>query len=77
MTIRNVIQFEDDNSKCNSICRQYCCGQKSSLHGKVMEILQKKTEELVEINKLTLNTNKTELILFSRSNSDFGSFFVL
>ena len=27
------------------------------------------------MNKLTLNTNKTELILFSRDNSDFGSIF--
>ena len=27
------------------------------------------------MNKLTLNTNKTELILFSRGNSDFGSIF--
>ena len=39
-----------------------------------MEILQK-TEEYVEINKLTLNTNKTEVIFFSRNNSDFGSIF--
>ena len=35
----------------------------------------KKTEEYVEMNKLTLNTNKTELIFFSRDNSDFGSSF--
>ena len=27
------------------------------------------------MNKLILNTNKTELIIFSRDNSDFGSFF--
>ena len=52
----------------------FCCGQKDSLHGKVTEILQK-TEEYVELNKLTLNTNKTELIFFSRDNSDFGSIF--
>ena len=36
------------------------------------EILQK-TEEYVEMNKLTLNTNKTKVIFFSRDNSDFGS----
>ena len=52
------------------------CGQKSSLHGKVMEVLQK-TEEYVEINKLTLKTNKTKLIYFSRDSSDFGSIFFL
>ena len=62
-----VIQFADDTSIV-------CCGQKGSLHGKFMEILQK-TEEYVEMNKLTLNTNKTELIFFSRNNSDFGSIF--
>ena len=39
-----------------------------------MEILQK-TEEYVEMSKLTLNTNKTKLIYFSRDNSDFGSLF--
>ena len=49
-----------------------CCGQKSSLQGKVTEKLQK-TEQYVEMKKLTLNTNKTELIFFSRYNSDFGS----
>ena len=66
-TTEKVIQFADDKSID-------CCGQKSSLHGKVMEILQK-TEEYVEMNKLTLNTNKTQLIFFSRDNSDFGSIF--
>ena len=40
----------------------------------VTEILQK-TEEYVEMNKLSLNTKKTELIFFSRDNSDFGSIF--
>ena len=35
----------------------------------------KKTEEYVEMNKLTLNTKKTELIFFSRDNSDFRSIF--
>ena len=39
-------------------------------HGKIT-----KTEEYVELNKLTLNTNKTELIFFSRNNSDFASIF--
>ena len=66
-TTDKVIQFADDTSIV-------CCGQKSSSHGKVTEILQK-TEEYVEMNKLTLNTNKTELIFFSRDNSDFGSIF--
>ena len=66
-TTEKVIQFADDTSIV-------CCGQKGSLHGKVTEILQK-TEEYVEMNKLTLNTNKTELIFFSRHNSDFGSIF--
>ena len=66
-TTEKVIQFADDTSIV-------CCGQKSSLHGKVMEILQQ-TEEYTEMNKLTLNTNKTELIFFSRDNSDFGSIF--
>ena len=52
-------------------------------HGKVMEkyvYMEKsrkiyKKQEYVEMNKLTLNTNKTELIFFSRDNSDFGSIF--
>ena len=66
-TTEKVIQFADDASIV-------CCGQKGSLHGKVTEILQK-TEEYVEMNKLTLNTNKTELIFFSGDNSDFGSIF--
>ena len=64
-TTGKVIQFADD--KCI-----VCCGQKSSLHGKIEELL-KKTEEYVEMNKLTLNTNKTGLIIFSRNNSYFGS----
>ena len=66
-TTEKVIQFADDTSIVS-------CGQTSSLHEKVMEIFQK-TEECVEMNKLTLNTNKTELIFFSRDNSDFGSIF--
>ena len=37
-----------------------------------MEVLQK-TEEYVEMNELTLNTNKTELIFFSHDIFDFGS----
>ena len=53
----------------------FCCGQKSSLLGEVLEMLQK-TEEFIEMNKQTLNTNKTELIFFSRNNSVFGSFFL-
>ena len=40
-----------------------------------MEIFQR-TEAYIETNKLTLNTNKTELIFFSRDNTDFGSNFV-
>ena len=36
---------------------------------KNLEILQK-TEELKEMNKLTLNTKKMELIFFLRDNSD-------
>ena len=67
-TTEKVIQFADATSIV-------CCGQKGSLHGKVTEILQK-TEEYVEMNKLTLNTNKIELIFFSRDNSDFGSIFL-
>ena len=66
-TMEKVIQFADDTSIVG-------CGQKGSLHGKVTVILQK-TEEFVQMNKLTLNTNKTELIFFSRDNSDFGSIF--
>ena len=66
-TTEKVIQFADDTS---FVCR----GQKGSLHRKVTEIIQK-TEEYVEMNKLTLNTNKTELIFFSRKNSDFESIF--
>ena len=62
-TAEKVIQFADDTSIV-------CCGQKISLLGKVMESLQT-TEDYVEMNKLTLNTNKTELTLFSRNNSDF------
>ena len=61
-TTEKVIQFADDTSIV-------CCGQKGSLRGKVTEILQK-TEEYIELNKLTLNTNKTEFIFFSRKNSD-------
>ena len=38
-----VIHFADDTSII-------CCGQESSLHGKVNEILQK-TEESEEMNK--------------------------
>ena len=48
-TTEKVIQFAYNTSIV-------CCGQKGSLHGKVTEILQK-TEEYVEMNKLTLNTN--------------------
>ena len=55
-TTEKVIQFADDTNIV-------CCEQKSSLHEKVTEILQK-TEKYVEMNKLTLNTNKTELIFF-------------
>ena len=36
----------------------------------------KKTEEYLGMNKLNLNTNKTELIFFSRTNSDFVSIFL-
>ena len=41
---------------------------------KSRKFLQKR-EEYVEMNKLTVNTNKTEINFFSRDNSDFGSFF--
>ena len=67
-TTEKGIQFADDTSIV-------CCRQKGSSHGKVTEILQK-TEEHVEMNKLTLNTNKTELVFFSCDNSDFGSIFL-
>ena len=56
-TTEKVIQFADDTSIV-------CCGQKSSLHGKVTELQE--TEECVEMNKLILNTNKTESIFFAR-----------
>ena len=49
-TTEKMIQFADDTSSV-------CCGQRSSLNGKVMEILQN-TEEYVKMNKLTLNTTK-------------------
>ena len=51
-TKEKVIQFADDTIVL-------CCGQKGSLNGKITEIFQK-TEEYVKMNKLTLNTNKTE-----------------
>ena len=66
-TSEKLIQFADDTSI-------FCCGQISSLHGKVMEILQK-TDKYVEMNKLTLNTKKTELIFLACENSDLGSIF--
>ena len=66
--MEKIIQFADDTSIV-------FCGQKGSLHGKVMGILQK-TEKYLGMNKLNLNTNKTELIFFSRTNSDFGSIFL-
>ena len=55
-TTEKVIQFADDTSIV-------CCGQKGSLHGKVKVILQK-TQEYVEMNKLTLNTKKNRINLF-------------
>ena len=55
-TTEKVVPFADDTSVV-------CCGQKGSLHGEVTEILQK-TEEYAEMNKLTLNANKTELFRF-------------
>ena len=55
-TTEKVIQFADDTIIV-------CCGQKGSLHGKVTKILQK-TEEYVEMNKLTLNTKKNRIKLF-------------
>ena len=66
-TTEKVIQFADDKSIV-------CCGQKGRLHAKITETLQK-TEEYVEMNKLTLNTNKTEIFFFSRDNSDLRSIF--
>ena len=50
-TTEKVIQFADDTSIV-------CCGQKGSLPGKVTEFFQK-TEDYVEMNRLTLNTKKT------------------
>ena len=52
------------------------CENENSLHGKIKEVLQK-TEEYVEMNKLSLNTTKTKLIIFSHDNSDFGSIFFI
>ena len=49
-TTEKVIQFADDKSFVR-------CGQKSSLHGKVTEVLLK-TEEYVEMIKLLLKTIK-------------------
>ena len=55
-TMEKVIQFADDTCIV-------CYGQKGCLHRKVTEILQK-LKEFVEMNKLTLNTNKTKFIFF-------------
>ena len=55
-TTKKVIQFADDTSIV-------CCGRKGSLHGKVTEISQK-TQEYVEMYKLTLNIKKNRIILF-------------
>ena len=69
-TTEKVIRFADDTS----IVR---CGQKISLHGKIMEIKKKREirrDEQTNVEyKLNLNANKTKLIFFSRNNSDFGS----
>ena len=63
-TTEKLIQIADVTS-------MYCLlWKKRSLHNKVKEVLQK-TKENVEINKLTLNTNKTDLIFISRNNSQF------
>ena len=67
-TTEKVFQFADDTSIV-------CCGNKSMLHGKIKEFSQK-TEGYVEMNKLTLNANKTELKFFWRNNSDFGYSFL-
>ena len=67
-TTEKVIQFAEDTGFV-------CCGTESGLHEKVKEFFQK-TEECVEMNKLTLNTNETELTMFSRNSSDFGSVFL-
>ena len=67
-TTEKIIQFADDTSIVS-------CGVESSSHEKVREFLQK-TEKYVEMNKLTLNTNKTELIFLSGNNSDFGYIFL-
>ena len=50
----------------------FICMEKSYMEN-YKEISQK-TEEYVEMNKLTVN-GKTNLIFFSRNNSDFGSIF--
>ena len=49
-----VIQFADDTFI-------FSCKNKSSLNGKIKEKL-KKTQEYVEMNNLSLNSNETELI---------------
>ena len=49
-----VIQFADDTCI-------FSCKNKSSFNGKIKEKL-KKTEEYVEMNNLSLNSNETELI---------------
>ena len=68
-TRENIIQFADDTSVV-------CCGKESSLQGREKsEKFCKKTEEYVEMNKLILNTNETDLIFFSRKISGFGSIF--
>ena len=66
-TTEKLIQFAGETSIV-------CCGQKGSLQGKVTEILQN-TADHVEMNKLTLKTNKTQLIFFSRDKSEFESIF--
>ena len=42
---------------------------------KLIQFYKKKTEKFGEMNKISLSTKKTELIIFSCKNSDFRSIF--
>ena len=66
---QKLIQFADDLNILSVVERKVAYLEKSR------KFYKTKTEEYVEMNKQTLNTNKTELIFFSRINSDCGSVF--
>ena len=68
-TTEKVIQFADDTSTVR-------CGQESSSHGKIKEILQKKTVEYVEMNKLTLIQTKRKLFFSRKKILVLGSIFL-